>query len=204
MLTHSPRPASGPRHASPTGWPSTCHPSYAGIGSRKTPPAVLALMGSVAAELAAQGWVLRTGMAGGADQAFYRGAAANGSVELYLPWARFEASARRSGMREFTLAQPSQAAYTMASRFHPAWGSLSGGVRHLHARNCHQVLGADLASPARFVLCWTPDGSLDGTGRRVGGTGQALRIAHHYGVPVFNLARGDHAERVRTRLLGDA
>jgi len=161
-------------------------------------------MARVAGELAAQGWVLRTGMAGGADQAFYRGAAASGAVELYLPWARFEASARRSGTQEFTLAQPSQAAYTMASHFHPAWGSLSGGVRHLHARNCHQVLGADLASPARFVLCWTPDGSLDGTGRGVGGTGQALRIAHHYGVPVFNLARGDHAERVRRRLLGDA
>jgi hypothetical protein len=92
----------------------------------------------------------------------------------------------------------------MASRFHPAWASLRAGVRPLHARNCHQVLGADLTSPARFVLCWTPDGSLDGRGRRVGGTGQALRIAHHYGVPVFNLARPDHAERVRSNLLGDA
>jgi hypothetical protein len=184
--------------------PSTPGPSYAGIGSRKTPPAVLALIGRVAAELAARNWVLRTGLAGGADQAFYHGAVASGAVELYLPWPNFEASARRAGAQEFALARPSDAAYAMASRFHPAWASLRASVRHLHARNCHQVLGADLTSPARFVLCWTPDGSLDGRGRRVGGTGQALRIAHHYDVPVFNLARPDHVERVRSKLLGDA
>jgi hypothetical protein len=29
--------------------------------------------------------------------------------------------------------------------FHPAWSRLTRGVRALHARNCHQVLGADLA-----------------------------------------------------------
>jgi hypothetical protein len=45
-------------------------------------------------------------------------------------------------------------------------------------------------------LCWTPDGSLDGQGRRVGGTGQALRIAHHHGIPVFNLARLEHLQRL--------
>jgi hypothetical protein len=58
------------------------------------------------------------------------------------------------------------------------------------------VLGADLTSPARFVLCWTPDGSLDGRGRRVGGTGQALRIAHHHGIGVINLARLEHVKRL--------
>jgi hypothetical protein len=171
------------RHA-PTDWPSKRRPAYAGIGSRETPPALLALMARVAAQLATQRWVLRTGLAGGADQAFYRGAVAGGTVELYLPWPSFEASARLSGPRELALGQPSQAAYELASRFHPAWAKLRSGARRLHARNCHQVLGVDLATPAKFVLCWTPDGSLDGSGRRVGGTGQALRVAHHHGVPV--------------------
>lgn len=44
------------------------------------------------------------------------------------------------------------------------------------------------------------EGSLDGRGGQAGGTGQALRIAHHYEVPVFNLAHSAHAQRVRMRL----
>jgi hypothetical protein len=167
--------------------------AYAGIGSRETPPPLLAQMTHIAATLASQGWVLRTGMAPGADQAFYGGAIEHGPVELYLPWPSFEAGARQATTTssESVLGRPARAAYAMAGRFHPAWSQLSKGAQHLHARNCHQILGSDLNTPARFVVCWTPDGSLDGRGRRVGGTGQALRIAHLYRIPVFNLARAD-------------
>ena len=181
-------------------WVSHGCPTYAGVGSRGTPGHVLELMERVAAALAVRGWVLRTGMAGGADQAFYRGAAAHGPVELYLPWPDFESPARIAGTRELVLERPARAAFELAARFHPAWGRLGGGVRYLHARNCHQVLGADLATRARCVVCWTPDGSLDGLGRRVGGTGQALRLAHHYRVPVYNLARPEREARVRAKL----
>jgi len=173
-------------------------PAYAGIGSRATPPAVLDLMTRAACWLSGQGWVLRTGMATGADQAFYRGSSTRGALELYLPWPSFEASARPAscGAGQLVLGEPTPAAYELAATFHPAWSRLPRAVRALHARNCHQVLGADLRSPARFVLCWTPDGSLDGRGRHVGGTGQALRIAHHHGIPVFNLARPQHLQRL--------
>ena len=180
-----------------TSSPSQPRPAYAGIGSRETPPAALDLMARAASWLAVEGWVLRTGMATGADQAFYRGARAHGAFELYLPWPAFEADARSpSCAGQLVLDQPTAAAYELAARFHPAWSRLTLGARALHARNCHQVLGVDLASPARFVLCWTPDGSLDGRGRRVGGTGQALRIAHHHGIAIFNLARPEHVERL--------
>ncbi len=177
--------------------------AYAGIGSRQTPPELLELMTQIAGALAAKGWILRTGVAAGADQAFYRGAAGRGPVELYLPWPSFEANARRpdKASGEFVLVRPSSAAYEMAAGFHPGWPQLSKGARHLHARNCHQVLGRDLNAPARFVACWTPDGSLDGRGRRVGGTGQALRIACHHRVPVFNLARPEHLSRLRDALV---
>ncbi len=185
-------------------WPSQTRSAYAGIGSRETPPAVLDLMARAASWLAGERWVLRTGMAVGADQAFYRGASEHGALELYLPWPAFEADARiAGGAEQFVLGQPTRAAYELAARFHPAWSRLGQGVRRLHARNCHQVLGPDLVHPACFVLCWTPDGSVDGRGRRVGGTGQALRIAHHHGIAVFNLARADHAERVSRCCAGD-
>ncbi len=181
-----------------TSSPRQTQRTYAGIGSRATPPAVLEQMTRAARWLSARGWVLRTGMATGADQAFYRGASAHGPLELYLPWPSFEARARAaiSSAEQLVLGEPTPAACQLAASFHPAWARLTRAVRALHARNCHQVLGADLESPARFVLCWTPDGSLDGRGRRVGGTGQALRLAHHPGLPVFNLARLEHVKRL--------
>ena len=71
-------------------------PAYAGIGSRATPPAVLDLMTRAACWLSGQGWVLRTGMATGADQAFYRGSGTRGALELYLPWP----SSRQAPVRQ--------------------------------------------------------------------------------------------------------
>jgi hypothetical protein len=49
------------------------------------------------------------------------------------------------------------------------------------ARNSFQVLGEDLETPATCVICWTPGGKGDG------GTGQALRIARHYDVPIIDI-----------------
>jgi len=181
-------------------WPSQTQATYAGIGSRETPPQALALMEALAVRLSRLGWVVRTGMSPGADQAFYRGALAGGGlVELYLPWPGFEARARFvvEGPEVFELAQPSGAAYEMAARFHPRWSGVAAGrARHLLARDVHQVLGADLATPARLVVCWTADGSLDGVETLADGTGQALRVADRYGVRVLNLGRADHIARV--------
>jgi hypothetical protein len=110
----------------PSSWPSQQHAAYAGIGSRRTPPDILDLMRRVGAVLAASDWVLRTGLAGGADQAFYRGASAHGALELYLPWPAFEEKARVSGGAEqFVLSQPTEAAHELTARFHPAWSRLS-------------------------------------------------------------------------------
>lgn len=95
---------------------------------------------------------------------------------------------------------PSAEAFELAARVHPAWDRCSGRVRALHARNSHEILGADLARPSNFVVCWTPDGSLDGAGREAGGTGQALRIAALHSIPVFNLRRPEHRARVERYL----
>lgn len=167
--------------------------TYAGIGARATPADVLELMSEVASKLAAENWTLRTGGAKGADQAFFDGAASvHGCAEVYLPWPQY------NGHSEVRLSRPSRRAYEIAARHHPAWGSCSSAVQALHARNCHQVLGDLLEDPVSFVLCYTPDGSLTGDSRAAGGTGQALRVATAAGVPVFNLQRSEHRERVAT------
>jgi hypothetical protein len=181
-------PEGGPR-------PERAAPAYAGIGSRQTPPHVLSLMEALAARLAADGWVLRTGLSPGADQAFYRGAMSGaGDVELYLPWSGFQSGARLEleGGRVRVLCGPSAPAWQLAPRFHPRWSELADDARRLLARDGDLLLGVGLLDPVRLVACWTADGSLDGERLYEDGTGQALRIAHHHGIPVHNLARRDH------------
>lgn len=141
---------------------------YAGIGSRETPPLVLQRMTEKARELAAQGYILRSGAAEGADSAFEAGA--GDAKEIWLPWRGFNNHSSRL--------LPSAEAFVLAEKYHPAWIRCSGAARKLHARNCHQVLGADLRTPVEFVLCWTKDGKASG------GTGQAIRIAQAFGIPV--------------------
>jgi hypothetical protein len=173
---------------------------YAGIGSRETPETDLELLRRIARQLAADGWVLRSGGAPGADTACESGAAdAGDDSEIYLPWAGFNghgegivASALPSLRRALDVAEP----------FHPAWDRLKQPVRLLMARNVMQVLGADLSSPSRFVVCWASGSRFDG-GRIVdvaGGTGMAVRLAAAHGIAVFNIALDVHKARLETWL----
>lgn len=135
---------------------------YAGIGSRQTPPDVLAHMEATAGVLDTCGYTLRSGGAAGADRAFEAGV--------------------RSGRKEIFVAEHGihRAALKLAAQFHPAWEKCTAYARLLHARNCLVILGRDLDDPVRFVICWTPGGQL------VGGTAQAIRVARHHGIPVHN------------------
>ncbi len=150
-------------------------PSYAGVGARTTPGPVLDQMVRLGEALARSGFVLRSGAAPGADTAFEEGCdLASGAKEIYLPWKGFNGSKSR-------LEQPSPYSYVLASHYHPNFNRLSDAAKKLMARNSHQILGADLLTPADFVLCYTENGSL------VGGTAQAIRMAHAYGIQVINL-----------------
>ncbi len=168
---------------------------YAGIGSRRTPAAMLVVCEQIAQALAERGWRLRTGHAPGADQAFERGAGP--LADVFLPWPGFEQATPILGDAH---PQPAARAFEIAKEHDPNWAGLRRGRRALHARNCHQILGPTLDQPAAFAVCWTPDGSLDGRGPDTGGTGQALRLCAAYRVPVFNLARAEHLQRIRERL----
>ena len=167
--------------------------AYAGIGSRETPEPILVVMRNLAATLHARGYTLRTGCAPGADQAF----ASIGEGEWFLPWPEFEkpwVRKHRVGAKVYDRAQ--RAAYELAAVHHPVWHRLSRGGQALHARNCHQVLGPDIENPvlSKFVVCWTKGGGGQG------GTGQALRLAQHFEVPVFDLGVPSVLERVTRSL----
>lgn len=158
---------------------------YAGIGARKTPVAVQRLMVKLARHLSSKGYTLRSGHARGADQAFEEGA--QGNSEIYLPWDNFEKSNSRLIVKD-------QKAFDIAQKYHPYWENLSQGARRLQARNCHQVLGLNLEDPSAFVICWTDKGKGEG------GTGQALRIAKAYNIPIFDMGKYENIERITKEL----
>jgi hypothetical protein len=145
---------------------------YTGVGARKTPPHVLDLMTKLAEKLSLL-YILRSGGAKGADQAFEKGA--KFANIYYANDATVEA-------------------INIAGQYHPAWNKCQEWARKLHGRNAFQILGNDLAAPSKFVLCWTPDGAISHAERTIktGGTGTAISIASAYGVPVYNLQRYDH------------
>ena len=147
---------------------------YAGVGSRKAPPPALEQAQSIAYVLHENGWTLRSGGAKGMDKAFES----------------------RTSLGHKQIFRPSQSAAhpewkVHASAWHPAWDRCDDYARALHARNSPIMLGENLDDPVRFVVCWTADGKASG------GTGQALRIAAGYEIPVFNLFFPDALARLR-------
>jgi len=158
--------------------------NYAGVGSRRTPATILKQMKQIGYELGIattnnKSWILNTGGAAGADQAFCEGAsAAGGKVQVFAPtW--YTVHGCSYDVKKITDIPPG--AYSIAQRFHPAWGRLSSGAKALMARNILVLLGESFIEPVRFVVAWTPNGKM------VGGTGHTLRAASDFNIPVFNL-----------------
>ena len=163
---------------------------YAGVGSRDTPSDVLARITIGAENMANGGWILRSGGATGADDAFERGCInAGGQKEIYLP-KDYHNGRRAFGDYYDCTAFPNwREAYTLAAEFHPNWHGLGYFTKCLMGRNVYQVLGQDLMTPVELLLCWTPDGATIGPTRATGGTGQAIRIANAHSISVRNLQK---------------
>jgi hypothetical protein len=118
--------------------------------------------------------MLRSGGAKGADTAFETGCdQAKGLKQIFLPWAGFNNNPS-------PIFGSTKGAKEIAKKYHPAWDFLLPVARDFMGRNTYQILGLDLQNPATFVCCWTKNGEIDG------GTGQALRVANAYDVPIIN------------------
>lgn len=151
--------------------------TYAGIGSRQTPPDILQVMKSLAEELEELGYTVNTGDAAGADKAF------------------------RDNTKKKTVFNPKQATtrtLAIGKEIHPAWDRLEDYGKKLQARNTNQIFGAKLDTPVDFILAWTQDGLEDYNMRTIksGGTGQAIDMASRKGIPVINLANPDWRQRL--------
>lgn len=152
---------------------------YTGIGARNTPEKILDLFINISKYLGTKDFTLRSGAANGADSAFEKGCdISNGSKEIYLPWRGFNNSKSQLIVEDIE-------AFNIAEKYHPYWINLKAGAKKLQARNSHQVLGLDLHTPSEFIICYTENG------KRSGGTGQALRIAEAYDIPIFDVGAYD-------------
>jgi len=155
---------------------------YTGIGARETPKDILDIMFDLAKILGHRdGYVLRSGGAGGADSAFQEGCEkANGEMNIYYA------------------DDCTSEAMAIAAKYHSNWETLSLFSKKLHGRNALQVLGLDLKTPSKAVVCWTPCGATHHKQRTraTGGTGTAISIASMNGIPIFNLKNERDLNRI--------
>lgn len=151
--------------------------AIAGIGSRKSPDNILKEMMAVGVWCREHDIYVYSGHAKGADYAFEEGAGDH--CLAFLPWSGFMKELPILG--KSMIINPVQQLIDITNKFHPNPSRLSYGGMKLMCRNVCQVLGADLKSPVIAVVCYTSDG------KDSGGTGQAIRIATAYSIPILNL-----------------
>ncbi len=158
---------------------------YAGIGSRQTPQSLRVDINNVSVFLERYGYILRSGGASGADTFFEEKVS---KKEIYLPWKGFN----KNESKLYTI---TPAALKLAEKYHPKWSMLTSSGRSFMARNCYQVLGYDLNTSVKFILCYTTDGYA------TGGTGQAIRIAEDMNIPVINMYFDDWKDKLKKLLI---
>lgn len=147
---------------------------FAGIGAHKNVPhEIIGQATLISAALIGKGFGLRSGGAECMDEAFRRGAVGagarsiDGNLQIFYPDAR---DSRKTPAWE-----------AIAQLYHPNWAACDERARMLHARNTPIILGANVNDPVQAVVCWTADGGA------TGGTGQGMRIAYSYNIPVYNI-----------------
>ena len=163
---------------------------YTGIGARATPERFLLSAMKIGQHMARKGYVLRSGAAEGASAAFEQGCdSVKGQKEIYLPWRGF------NGNRSELFTVPDRA-YDIMKNFNFAWETLSESAKKLQARYVLTVLGEDLRTPSRCIICYTKDG------KRKDGTKRALQIAKKHNIPIFDMGRfEDEVDVMRLRFI---
>ncbi len=168
----------------------------AGIGSRGLDEGQLDVCYRLGIFIATCGGEIHSGNADGADQAFARGGNTVDPtlVHLHLPWPNFNREAIVRG-NHIHLPQEQSGYAETAAKYHPTWKYLTQGARKLHTRNVSIVCWPTMKD---MVLAF-PSNKKGG-----GGTGQGMRVAKGFDVPVIDLNGMDTAqlyelcERIRT------
>lgn len=160
---------------------------YAGIGSRSTPEHIMTLMTKIAEILERKKYILRSGGAVGADTAFENG------VTRYKEIFYRHSYSINGEENVYYKKSDLSFADKILKEYHPSYKKGGNGIKNttakeLLSRNTFQIFGVgEVTENSKFVICYTPDGAETVTTYDTGGTGQALRIASDYNIPVYNL-----------------
>lgn len=177
--------------------------SYAGIGSRNITEVEEARIISIANILQLKGLTLYSGNANGSDIAFQKGS--NGKCVIMLPWKGFninEYDYNKNAIDHIIVnprnKEQHKEAYESVSKFHPKPESLTQASESFMARNFYQVNGFGKYPKVSIVICCADP--VNKKGNVKGGTGQAVRIALKWGIPVINLRDEGWFEKIKTYL----
>lgn len=174
---------------------------YSGVGSRKTPLHICAIMTKLAARLEQQGYTLRSGAADRADAAFEEGVLDPSHKEIYIAWNGFSDRTEKEEGVYCIRGEIIKQAEGMAKTLHPACDLLredgspivTRGAKGLHTRNVFQVLGHNLKSPSKFLVCYA---EVDKHGIPKGGTRTSWVLAYFHNIPCFNLLFEEDRARI--------
>lgn len=157
---------------------------YAGIGTRKLEGKESEVIERIAEHMAKWGWGLRSGGAKGSDVAFEMGCSSiGGRKQIFYPGELGVDQLFFHGDGSFS--GSILACKLIARAVHPKGSSLAPDVLALHARSTYQILGPDLNSPVKVVVCCA---RTNPGGTYKGGTAQALRLAKMLNIPIINIA----------------
>ncbi len=179
---------------------------YTMIGSRGTPLEIMELMTKFATKACEFDYVGRSGGADGVDSCLeegfklfkktYPNVSGTDYLEIYLPWKDFNGrNSSEEGYYTLPFMSNKGQAQDIAEKIHPAWERCSQGAKKLHTRNVYQLLGQNLNTPSRFVICYAKPKN-DGTDGVKGGTATAVQLGIKNGVDIINLYHDKHRKRV--------
>lgn len=127
-------------------------------------------------------WILYSGNAGGSDIAFQEGS--GGKCVIMLPWDGFNIDEYDYEFsRDHFVLGYSNDGRRSVDKYHPNPSALSNGAKMLMSRNYHQIFGYRSYPRSSLVICCATERN----GKVQGGTGQAVRMAEDYNIPIINI-----------------
>lgn len=157
---------------------------YAAISNDNAPPHVVEQFKKIVLDMEARGYTMRTSGNKGVEEIIE---SLVSSKEVHVAWKGFN-------QRETQFTRVDKAAIELVGTLHPAFNDLKDSVKTIIARYAHVILGKDLKSPVRCVVCWTEDGAESAKEKtaKTGYCGTPIQIASNARVPIFNL-KNDNA-----------
>lgn len=168
------------------------------VGSRKAPARILNLAWELGRRMAQEDMEMTSGGAPGMDHSWEMGYRMVNPflMTIFLPNDGFNGKTS-DGKCYFTVNDETLLirADEIIQDIHPYYDELDGFAYRAHIRNCFQILGKNLDTPADEVFLWAPP-----VGTSVaGGTRTAFELAKQYNIQTWNLYYPETQDVLRKR-----